>query len=128
MNKIKKPVILIIDDDKSILVLVEHILSQAGYKVISVDRASKVQKHLKGNLAHLILLDIMMPDMDGYTFCAQLKQTPNLASIPVVFFSSLESEVDKAKAFSVGAADYVTKSSGIKGLPEIIDKNLRAGK
>ncbi|MBI2119405.1 MAG: response regulator [Elusimicrobia bacterium] len=128
MTETRKPLILNVDDDESILTIVNHRLSKAGYEVISADRVSKVQELLKGNIPDLILLDIMMPEMDGYQFCAQLKQTAELAYVPVVFFSALETEVDKKKAFAAGAADYITKNFELSKLPEIIKKNLRTGK
>ena len=101
--------ILIVDDTPENLRLLSTILIRQGYGV---------RKAINGQIAlmaaqtvqpDLILLDIMMPEMNGYEVCQHLKANPQTSQIPVIFLSALSEGHDKAKAFSVGGADYITK-------------------
>jgi CheY-like chemotaxis protein/PAS domain-containing protein len=104
-----RPDILVVDDTRENLLLLATMLSDSGYKV---------RKAINGTLAlgavemanpDLILLDIHMPDMNGYEVCKRLKSDPKAADIPVIFISALNEVLDKVKAFEVGGIDYVTK-------------------
>jgi len=101
--------ILIVDDTPENLRLLSLMLSRKGYHV---------RKSLSGKAAivsaqtvtpDLILLDIMMPEMDGYEVCQQLKSMPETAQIPVIFLSALNEAFDKVRAFQVGGTDFITK-------------------
>lgn len=101
--------ILVVDDKPDNLRLLSKILTGAGYKV---------RKVLSGRLAidaalldppDLILLDIMMPDTDGYQVCQTLQQNQQTQHIPIIFLSALDTVTDKVKAFTMGGVDYITK-------------------
>ncbi|MEG3921758.1 MULTISPECIES: adenylate/guanylate cyclase domain-containing protein [unclassified Microcoleus] len=101
--------ILIVDDSLNNLLLMELILSRKGYKV---EAASSGQQALDAvDLAQpdLILLDIMMPDMDGYEVCSRLKATASTRGIPIIFLTAVVEASEKVKAFKAGGADYITK-------------------
>jgi signal transduction histidine kinase len=101
--------ILIIDDQPSNLRFLSKILIAQGYQV---KRAISGQLGLNAAMSSppdLILLDIMMPEMDGYEVCQNLKNTEKTSSIPVIFLSGLDEIQDKIKAFQVGGIDYITK-------------------
>ncbi|MEG3982297.1 adenylate/guanylate cyclase domain-containing protein [Microcoleus sp. D3_18a_C4] len=101
--------VLIVDDSLNNLLLLELILSRKGYKV---EAASSGQQALDAvDLAQpdLILLDIMMPDMDGYEVCSRLKATASTCGIPIIFLSAVVEASEKVKAFNAGGADYITK-------------------
>ncbi|MEG4145618.1 adenylate/guanylate cyclase domain-containing protein [Microcoleus sp. Pol12B5] len=101
--------ILIVDDSLNNLLLMELILSRKGYKV---EAASSGQEALDAvDLAQpdLILLDIMMPDMDGYEVCSRLKANASTRGIPIIFLSAVVQASEKVKAFNAGGADYITK-------------------
>lgn len=101
--------ILIVDDSLNNLLLLELILSRKGYKV---EAASSGQQALNAvDLAQpdLILLDIMMPDMDGYEVCSRLKAIDRTRGIPIIFLSAVVEASEKVKAFKAGGADYITK-------------------
>ncbi|MEG5063928.1 adenylate/guanylate cyclase domain-containing protein [Microcoleus sp. B3-A4] len=101
--------ILIVDDSLNNLLLLELILSRKGYKV---EAASSGQLGLDSvDLAQpdLILLDIMMPDMDGYEVCSRLKASASTRGIPIIFLSAVLEASEKVKAFNSGGADYITK-------------------
>jgi PAS domain S-box-containing protein len=101
--------ILMVDDHPENLRLLYQLLSKRGYKVRPTRDGKLALKFALSNPPDLILLDIMMPDMDGYQVCEQLKACPQTKDIPVIFISALNEVFDKVKAFSVGAVDYISK-------------------
>jgi len=109
MNSPIKPLILCIDDDHDILRLIERFLASSGYNVITADSGLKGLKILNKAKPNLILLDVMMPKMDGYDVSSRLQKNSETAYIPVIFVTALGEEQDKTKAFSVGAVDYLVK-------------------
>src|SRR5208337_5592701 len=84
-------------------------LSSSGFRVIACDSGRKALDAIGEAIPDLILLDVMMPEMDGYEVCSRLQKDSAAAYIPVIFITALGEERDKAKAFSVGAVDYLTK-------------------
>ncbi|MGB3236650.1 MAG: response regulator [Geitlerinemataceae cyanobacterium] len=103
------PVVLVIDDVLENLRLLSKILYQRGYKVRQAVDGKVALKTVRSMQADLILLDIMMPEIDGYEVCRILKSDPLTQDIPVIFLSALDEVWDKVKAFQVGGADYITK-------------------
>ena len=104
-----KPLILSIDDNQDILRLIERFLAKSGYNVITADSGPKGLKIVSKAKPNLVLLDVMMPEMDGYDVCSRLQKNSETAYIPVIFVTALGEEQDKARAFSVGAVDYLVK-------------------
>lgn len=103
------PVILVIDDVLDNLRLLSKILHQRGYKVRQAIDGKVALRTVRSMQADLILLDIMMPEIDGYEVCRILKSDPLTQDIPVIFLSALDEVWDKVKAFQVGGSDYITK-------------------
>ncbi|MBR8832042.1 MAG: Sensor histidine kinase RcsC [Chroococcopsis gigantea SAG 12.99] len=101
--------ILVVDDNPANLRLLIDILGQQGYQVRPVPNGKIALAAATGLPPDLILLDIMMPDMDGYQVCQMLKSEPKTADIPIIFISAINEVIDKVKAFQVGAVDYITK-------------------
>jgi two-component system, sensor histidine kinase and response regulator len=101
--------ILIVDDTPINLRVLAKILSDRGYKVRKALNGQIALTACQTLLPDVILLDIMMPDMDGYEVCQRLKADPKTQNIPVIFISALEDEWDKVKAFRSGGVDYITK-------------------
>ncbi|MGL5066052.1 MAG: adenylate/guanylate cyclase domain-containing protein [Microcoleus sp.] len=101
--------ILIVDDSRNNLSLLDRILSKKGYKVRSATSGQLALDAVELSQPDLILLDIMMPDMDGYEVCKQLKVEERTRGIPVIFLSALVEVADKVKGFSLGGVDYITK-------------------
>ncbi len=104
-----KGTILIVDDIPDNLRVLSKTLTQAGYKVRSVTNGSMALRVAHSTAPDIILLDIKMPDLDGYEVCKLLKADPKTASIPVIFLSALDEVIDKVTAFEVGGVDYITK-------------------
>ncbi|WP_087464073.1 response regulator [Oleiphilus messinensis] len=103
------PNILIVDDNPTNLKVLSGVLEKAGYRVRPALGGSAALKTIDRLLPDLILLDIRMPDMDGYAVCERLKSQGETASIPVIFISAMDAVEDKVKAFDAGGVDYITK-------------------
>lgn len=101
--------ILVVDDRPENLRLLSEILSRQNYKVRRVTSGRQAIEAVQINPPSIILLDIMMPDMNGYDVCQYLKSQSQTAEIPIIFLSALDKTFDKVKAFEVGGIDYITK-------------------
>lgn len=101
--------VLIVDDVDANVLLLKLLLSKAGYKTLTAYNGKDALKIIDTNSPDLILLDIMMPVMDGHEVAAQLKEMPDKKEIPIIFLSALNSSEDIVKGFKLGAADYVSK-------------------
>jgi adenylate cyclase len=102
-------VILVVDDTPENLHLLSSTLSQQGYDVRGALSGSIALTGIRNIMPDLILLDIMMPGINGYEVCEQVKADTLLQDIPVIFISAVDDALDKVKAFEVGAVDYITK-------------------
>lgn len=101
--------ILLIDDLPENLKLLTELLSELNYTVRSAINGARALKSAKAKLPDIILLDIHMPEMDGYQVCQAFKLDAELCDIPILFISALDDTFDKLKAFQVGGVDYITK-------------------
>lgn len=115
-----RPTILIIDDEPEITEIVDVFLSNAGYRVISENSATDGIKVAQKLAPALILLDIMMPAMDGYEVCNELKKHSRTADIPIVFLTGKDSREDSGRSFKVGGALFVKKPFSCERLLDII--------
>ncbi|MGK7923988.1 MAG: response regulator [Spirulina sp.] len=105
----QKGTILLVDDRPQNLKLLSNLLEEQGYEVQQAISGTVALNAIALAKPDLILLDIDMPGLDGYTVCQRLKANPDTRDIPVIFISALDAAWDKVKAFSVGGSDYVTK-------------------
>jgi two-component system sensor histidine kinase/response regulator len=103
------PDILIVDDNPANLLLLGQILKDNGYKVRPVPSGSMALQVAEKAKPDLILLDIMMPEMDGFEVCSRLKKNEDLKDVPIIFISALNNTNDIVKAFESGGADYINK-------------------
>jgi PAS domain S-box-containing protein len=106
---VPKRTVLIVDDTPDNLRLLAATLVEHGYEVSSAINGGVALKRVQTIQPDLILLDIMMPGIDGYEVCERLKTNLVTRSIPVIFLSAIDDGIDKVKAFNVGGADYITK-------------------
>jgi two-component system, sensor histidine kinase and response regulator len=116
----RKAKILAVDDTPENLDVVKGIL-QSDYTLLMAVNGSLALKIAKAQKPDLILLDIMMPGMDGYEVCTQLKADETTADIPIVFLTAMTKEEDEAKGLSLGAIDYITKPFS----PELVKSRVR---
>src|SRR5215475_9059862 len=101
--------ILCVDDDRVTLRVIERLLTNNGYTALTAESGEQALQILQTTKPDLILLDVMMPGMDGYEVCAKLQQDKDLSYIPVIFSTAREEEEDKTRAFALGAVDYLVK-------------------
>lgn len=109
--------ILIVDDTPNNLRLLSAMLAQQGYQVRKAINGKIALKGAQMAPPDLILLDINMPEMNGYEVCQKLKSIPETSKIPIIFISALDEALDKVKAFEVGGVDYITKPFQV---PEVL--------
>ncbi len=102
----EKTCVLVVDDEKEIADLVEIYLSNEGYRVLKAGTAAEAGRILVEQAVHLVILDIMMPGMDGLTFCREIRRNSN---IPVLMLSAKSQDMDKIMGLATGADDYLTK-------------------
>jgi CheY-like chemotaxis protein len=125
VNTPAKSLILAVDDNLDQLRLMERFLSSSGFRVIACDSGLKGLDAIREAKPDLILLDVMMPEMDGYEVCSQLQKNSITAYIPVIFITALGEEQDKARAFSVGAVDYLAKPVRKEALLEKVRTHVK---
>jgi sigma-B regulation protein RsbU (phosphoserine phosphatase) len=101
--------ILIVDDTPANLRLLSQMLTERGHRVRAVTTGPRALASARMSLPNLILLDIKMPEMDGYEVCEQFKADAQTRDVPVIFISALDELQDKVRAFAVGGVDYITK-------------------
>ncbi|MDH3860164.1 MAG: SpoIIE family protein phosphatase [Gammaproteobacteria bacterium] len=107
-NSQEKPVVLAVDDTPENLDVVKGVLA-SEYSVRAATSGKMALKIVEKQVPDLILLDIMMPEMDGYEVCRRLKENPETSQIPVIFLTAMDQTTDEAQGFDLGAADYITK-------------------
>ena len=101
--------ILIVDDEPEAVELVEFNVRQAGFDVLTATDGAEALKKARANLPHLILLDLMLPEIDGLEVCKMLRRDPATASIPIVMVTAKAAEIDRILGLELGADDYITK-------------------
>jgi PAS domain S-box-containing protein len=116
--------ILVVDDTPDNLRLLASMLTEQGYKVRKAINGQLALMAAQSAPPDLILLDINMPDMDGYEVCERLKRDVQTLDIPVIFISALDDVLDKVRAFSVGGVDYVTKPFQLQEVLARMDNQL----
>lgn len=111
--------ILIVDDTSNNLRLLSKTLIKEGYQICCAINDAMALLTIKTKIPDLILLDINMPDIDGFEICQQLKKSELTKDIPIIFVSALDNIFDKLKAFEAGAVDYISKAFQI---PEVLSR------
>lgn len=117
--------IAVVDDEADILELVSLHLSKAGFAVRTFPDATRFQKSLATSLPDLVILDLMLPDVDGIDVCKDMKQDERTAHVPVVMLTARGDELDRVLGLEIGADDYVTKPFSPKELVARVKAVLR---
>jgi PAS domain S-box-containing protein len=117
--------IMVVDDNPDNLKVLEDMLRQEGYEVRSFPRGRLALTAAMRNPPDLILLDINMPEMNGYEVCEHLKSTEEVSGIPVIFLSALDETEDKVKAFRTGAVDYISKPFQCEEIQARVETHLK---
>lgn len=116
--------ILIADDEHKIIMTLEYAFRKAGYEVFIARDGAEVLEIIKTEIPDLILLDIMMPNVDGYTTLSEIRKNKHIESIKVILLSAKTGEADIKKGLELGADAYVTKPYSIKKLTEKVEELL----
>ena len=105
----KRSLVFVVEDDTDISLLVEHNLQSAGYDVQSFTSGASLISEASRERPALFVLDVMLPGVDGFDLCRQIRQSNTLAKIPVIFLTAKSGEVDRVKGLELGGDDYITK-------------------
>ncbi len=108
-EKLNKDMILIVDDNPKNLQVLGNVLTEKGYEVAAALSGESALDFVKNENPDLILLDIMMPEMDGFEVCRRLKMLERIREIPVIFLTAKTETEEVVKGFNLGAVDYITK-------------------
>jgi CheY-like chemotaxis protein len=127
MFDFSKPFLLCVDDDPDILRQLRVFLEDR-YNIVTAENGNSALQVLVSFKPSVILLDVMMPDMDGYQVCSRLQENPDTAWIPVIFISALGEEQDRARAFAAGAVDYLVKPVHRQTVRDLVETHQRTGK
>lgn len=117
--------ILAVDDEVHILELIKYNLESAGYEVDTAENGEDAVRMAKGKPYSLVLLDLMLPGMDGMEVCGVLRKDPQTRQIPIIMLTAKSEEADKVKGLKTGSDDYITKPFSVKELEARIDAVLR---
>ncbi len=113
---ISRAKLLVVEDDVDISNMLRIYFSGQGYDVQIAPRGGDALEYTRRQLPHLIVLDIMLPDMDGYTVCRELRTTTRTSHIPIIFLTQKDERSDKIAGLELGADDYITKPFDIEEL------------
>ena len=123
-----RPLVFVVEDEEDIARLISHNLQAAGFDVQSfVTGASVVSEALRGTPV-LFVLDIMLPGADGFDLCRQIRQTPLLSAIPIIFLTARTAEADRVKGLEMGGDDYITKPFSPRELVARVRSILRGSR
>ncbi|HCR70841.1 MAG TPA: two-component system response regulator [Anaerolineae bacterium] len=101
--------ILMVDDDKLVTDLLEKLLKADGYNTVTVNDSSQAIEVAQKEIPDLVLLDLMMPQPDGFRVCRMLREIPQFKKLPIIIVTALDDSDSRAVAFGAGANDYLTK-------------------
>jgi two-component system alkaline phosphatase synthesis response regulator PhoP len=116
--------ILVIEDDPATSRLVDYSLRHEGYQVISASNGLEGIRKALSESPDLVILDVMLPGVDGFEICHRLRSEPTTAHLPILMFSAKAQEIDKDTAIKVGADDYLTKPAAPAEMVSRVEKLL----
>lgn len=117
--------ILLVDDEPDILEILSYNLSKEGYQIRKAKNGKKALKKVKEKAPHLIILDMMMPGMDGIETCKKLRQLPNMQNTIITFLTAVNQDIKEMESYDAGADDYITKPIRPKVLVSKVKALLR---
>ena len=123
-RQLGKKKILVVDDLEDNLYLLSALLAAKGYEVEAINSGKLAIEAIETASPDIILLDVWMPEMDGYEVCKVLKANPLTKDIPIIFISALNKATDKTQAFDAGGDDYITKPFQIEEVVARVEHQL----
>ena len=122
-----RPKILVVDDEPEAVELLQFNLQQAGFDVATAENGSQALRAARSTIPSLILLDLMLPEMDGLEVCKMLRRDPATTAIPVIMVTAKAAEIDRIVGLELGADDYITKPFSPRELVLRVKKLLQRG-
>jgi two-component system phosphate regulon response regulator PhoB len=122
-----KPKILVVDDEPDAVELIEFNLKSAGYDVLTAGDGEEALKKARAVLPQLIILDLMLPEVDGMEVCKILRRDPRTQGVPIIMVTAKAAEIDRVLGLELGADDYVTKPFSPRELVLRVKRLLRSG-
>lgn len=116
--------ILVVDDEKDILELLKYNLEKEGFDVVTASNGKQALKLLNQNFS-LVVLDVMMPEMDGWEVCKAIRRDQTYSSLPVIFLTARDTEIDEVVGLELGADDYITKPVKVRTFIARVKRALR---
>jgi two-component system phosphate regulon response regulator PhoB len=123
-----KPKILVVDDEPDAVELIEFNLKGAGYDVVTAPDGEEALKKARAILPDLIILDVMLPEVDGMEVCKILRRDQRTSGVPIIMLTAKAAEIDRVLGLELGADDYVTKPFSPRELVLRVKRLLRSGK
>ena len=117
--------ILVVDDEEHIQELIKFNLENSGYKVICCGNGTEASKIVKLEIPDLVLLDVMLPGIDGYDVCKEIRKNNDISNIPIIMITAKSEELDKILGLELGADDYITKPFSVRELLARVKAVLR---
>ncbi len=124
-KKAIKPRIMIVDDDQDVLDISQTFLESRGYEVIQAKSGEEALKEAKDSKPNLILLDVMMPNVDGFWLCRAIKSDPKVKDIPIIFLTAKDDAQSRIEGQKCGGDDYLTKPFDLDALELRIKAQLK---
>ena len=122
-----KKLVVVVDDEPDILELISVNLSRSNFDVRTFEDAVSFFRYVERKIPDLVILDLMLPDADGFEVCKRMKKDPGLSRIPVIMLTAKHEETDKVLGLEIGADDYITKPFSPKELVARVKAVLRRG-
>src|ERR1700742_449920 len=119
------PKILVVDDEPDAIELIKFNLKNAGYDVVTAADGDEALKKARALLPELIILDLMLPEVDGLEVCKILRRDPRVAATPIIMLTAKAAEIDRVLGLELGADDYVTKPFSPRELVLRVKKMLQ---
>lgn len=120
--------VLVVDDDELVLMALRELLKSQHFEVSTCSRGSEALKRLDEETYDVILLDIVMPEMDGFEACSRIRQKPNGREVPIIFLSAKNREEDQRHGLEVGADLFLSKPIAPQKLLTMIEEALAKGR
>ncbi len=120
-----KQTIVVIEDDQDLCTLLAYNLGRAGYDVQTRHRLEGALELIQASVPSLLILDVMLPDGDGFDFCRKLRRDPQLDGIPIFFLTARTQEIDRVLGLEIGGDDYITKPFSPRELIARVKARLR---
>ncbi|MGF1608578.1 MAG: response regulator transcription factor [Kiloniellales bacterium] len=122
------PLILVVDDEPNIVLSIEYLMRRSGYETRIAHNGKAALQALRERAPDLVLLDVTMPDHDGYAVCQQMRTNPLWRAIPIIMLTARGRDVEREKGLALGANDYITKPFSTKALIERVKAHLGTAK